>query len=196
MAKQTGKCFCSKCGQPHDVEYYASVDAQASPELKEKLLSGELFTWTCPHCGTLNLASYPFLYHDPQNQLMLVLTQASMNAEGLPEGYHGRIVRSVGELIEKIKIFDAGLDDVVVEMCKFITVKELGKQVELKFLKLDGADMEITFTYPENGNMEMIVTGLNVYEDCAGILSRNPQISESVRGLVCINSEWLRNFFE
>jgi len=189
--KRSEKAICTGCGHIHELESYPSINAAEEPELKARAINGELFTWSCPVCGCTNLASYPLLYHDPDEKLLLVLSAAPLNAESCPEGYVGRQVGTVGELIEKIKIFDAGLDDIVIEMCKYVTLQELGKQVELKFLKLDGADAEMTFTYPENGKMEMLSVGFNVYEDCAGILRRNPQLKEAACGLARIDRSWL-----
>lgn len=186
---------CSRCGAEHALDLPQSVNAAISPELKEKVRSGELFTWTCPHCGTANLLNVPFLYHDPAEHLMLVLSETPLRADGVPEGYTGRQVRSVGDLVEKIKIFDAGLDDLVIEMCKFVTCQELKKDVPLRFAGTDGADGEMTFTYPQDGQMELVAVGFNVYEDCAGILRRNPQIRESVQGLAVIDRAWLGRFF-
>ena len=188
-------CKCSRCGAEHSAEVLQSVNAATDPDLKEKVRSGALFTWTCPHCGTVNLLQFPFLYHDPAEHLMLVLTETPLGAEGLPEGYTGRQVRSVGDLLEKIKIFDAGLDDLVVEMCKYVTRQELKKEVPLRFAGTDGADGEMTFTYPEKGEMELVAVGFNVYEDCAGILRRNPSIRDSAAGLALIDQAWLSRFF-
>ena len=190
------KTACTKCGAEYSAEVPQSVNAATSPELKEQVRSGALFTWTCPHCGTANLLTVPFLYHDPAEHLMLVLTQAPLGAEGVPEGYIGRQVRSVGELIEKIKIFDAGLDDLVIELCKYVTCQELKKEVPLKFLRTDGADAEMTFAYPEGGEMQLVAVGFNTYEDCAGILARNPQVRASAAGLASIDRDWLRRYFE
>ena len=190
------KTACTKCGAEYSAEVPQSVNAATSPELKEQVRSGALFTWTCPHCGTANLLTVPFLYHDPAEHLMLVLSQAPLGAEGVPEGYIGRQVRSVGELIEKIKIFDAGLDDLVIELCKYVTCQELKKEVPLKFLRTDGADAEMTFAYPEGGEMQLVAVGFNTYEDCAGILARNPQVRASAAGLATIDRDWLRRFFE
>lgn len=188
--------YCSRCGAQHSAEVPQSVNAEASPELKEQVRSGALFTWNCPHCGTANLLKFPFLYHDPQEHLMLVLTDAAVNAEGVPDGYTGRLVRSAGELIEKINIFDAGLDDLAIEMCKYVTSKELNTDAPLKFLKIEGADSEMTFTYPEKGEMQLVAVGFNVYEDCAGILQRNPRIRDAAKGLVSIDRAWLARYFE
>ena len=174
---------CSRCGAEHSVSVPQSVNVATDPDLKEKVRSGELFTWACPHCGASNLLSVPFL------------SPAPLGAEGLQEGYTGRQVRTVGDLVEKIKIFDADLDDITIEMCKFVTCQELKKDVSLRFAGLNGADGEMTFTYPQDGQMELVAVGFNVYEDCAGILRRNPQIRESVQGLACIDQAWLSRYF-
>jgi hypothetical protein len=60
---------------------------------------------------------------------------------------------------------------------------------------VQGADSEMTFTYPENGEMQMIAVGFNVYEDCAGILTRNPSIKEAARTLCRVDSDWLSKYF-
>ena len=189
------KTTCSRCGTQFIAEVPQSVNAAVSSELKEQVRSGALFTRACPVCGTVNLLKFPFLYYDTDAHLMIVLSETPLSAEGLPEGYTGRLVRSVGDLVEKIKIFDAGLDDLVIEMCKFVTARELNKDVQLKFAGMDGADTEMTFTYPEKGEMQLIAVGFNVYEDCAGILRRNPHIRDAASGLVTVDQAWLAQFF-
>ena len=52
----------------------------------------------------------------------------------------------------------------------------------------------MTFTYPKGSDMEMIAVGFNVYEDCAGIVRRNPEMRRAAEGLVCIDREWLAQF--
>lgn len=184
---------CSRCGAQHEVETVAAVDAASMPELKEKILDGTMFTWECPSCGQMNLASWPMMYHDADARLLVVLTDAAMSAEDLPEGYTGRLVATPGEMIEKIKIHEAGLSDMVVELCKYVTCQEMEKDVDLRFLKMDGADGEITLAYPKDGRMEMLALGGNVYQDCAGILSRNPAVS--AHGLARVDQAWIKRFF-
>ena len=116
-----------------------------------------------------------------------------MSVEGL-EDVHGRLVGDVGSFIEKVKIFDAGLDDVPMEFCKFVTRQEMDKDVDLKFLRTDGADQDIILTYPEGGQMQMLSVGFNVYEDCCAIVGRNPVITESLKGLVKVDREWVEQF--
>lgn len=194
---------CPNCGKAFEVEAVAAINTERDPELKERLLSGELFIRECPHCGARTLAKFPLLYHDPSEKLMIWLSDGSADTEARMqaavtgndfEGYTGRIVDTPGALIEKVKIFDAGLDDISLEMAKFVTRKELGKDADLLFFGLDGADNEITLTYPEAGQMQMVRIGFNVYEDCAGILLRNPDIKKAATGLSRVNRQWIERF--
>ena len=181
----------------------ASINTEREPELKERLLGGGLFVRECPQCGAKNLVRFPLLYHDPAEKVMIWLSdgsadtearmQAAVNGEDFA-GYTGRIVDTPGQVIEKVKIFDAGLDDLALEMAKFVTRQELGKDVDLLFFSLDGADNEITLTYPEAGEMQLVRIGFNVYEDCAGILLRNPDIKKSATGLCRVNRGFVEGF--
>jgi len=197
---------CCGCNHSCPVTVYDSINVGKDPSLKEKVIDGELFTWTCPECGKINLIRYHSLYHDPQQKLMLWITDdievLTPTTEALvaqnPElkDYTCRFVSDPGSLIEKIKIFEAGLDDIAMEICKFVTLQELGKDVSLKFFKMDGADNEITLAYPENGQMEMVNIGFNVYEDSRGIVSRNSILTEKAKGFVKIDSLWLSNYLK
>lgn len=182
---------CRNCGRSSERPVYRHIDAVAEPELKAGVLSGELFLFTCPHCGFKSLVNSPVIYRD--EHLLVCLSDRSLAVEGL-EGLHGRLVSDVGSLIEKVKVFDAGLDDVPLELSKFVTRQELGKDVELKFLRLDGADNDIILTYPEGGQMQMLAIGFNVYEDCRAIVNRNPSMLDSLHGLVRVDRQWVEQF--
>lgn len=188
------RCICSKCGKAFEASVPTVVNISEDPELKSRVISGELFVASCPVCGAETVVRQPFLYLDPASRHLVLLTDAEVDDKDMDKSLTARKVSTVGELIEKVKIFDAGLDDVVLELCKFVTCRELEKDVELKFLKLDGADNEIIMTYPEKDHMEMLAIGFNVYEDCRGIVSRNPALSEAAKGLATINQAWLARF--
>ena len=83
---------------------------------------------------------------------------------------------------------------VPLEICKYVTRQELGKRVDLKFLRLEGADHDIIFTYPEGGQMQLLSVGFNVYEDCCAIVGRNPSLTAGLQGLVKIDREWVEQF--
>ena len=182
---------CSRCSHEYEAPVYRHIDAVAEPSLKEKVKNGSLFVRECPECGQRELVTSPVVYRDAR--LLLCLSDRKVSVEGL-EGLCGRLVGDVGSFIEKVKIFDAGLDDVPLEFCKFVTRQELGKDVDLKFLRTEGADQDIIFTYPEKGQMEMLAVGFNVYEDCCAIVGRNPVITEGLTGLVKVDREWAEQF--
>ncbi|MGP1621589.1 MAG: CpXC domain-containing protein [Candidatus Cryptobacteroides sp.] len=207
---------CSNCGEEHKVEVYSGINVQNEPQLKEKIKDGSLFMWECPHCGTRNLSVYQTLYHDPEQKLMIwllpdgALPPAQMEAvkkalqEQITEEYLSdyvfRRVKDVGSLIEKINISDTGLDDVVMEMCKYVTKMELARQnaskgdmiinSDFRFYKMSGADNTITLSYPFESSMLAVNIGFNVYEDCRGIVMRNPSL-KNIKGFDVVDSLWL-----
>lgn len=191
--------LCPSCGKSDDIKIYSSINVREDPDLKEKVSDGSLFVWTCPTCGHRTLLRYPVLYHDPESRLMIWLTydkyaesQAKKVFDGMDSlnDYTGRLVGDVGSLIEKVHIFDCGLNDLAVEMCKYVIRQEKGSDLSLKFIRMDGAEGDLIFTYPKDGQMEMLAVGLNVYEDCVGILKRNPDVESLSKGLVRIDEEW------
>lgn len=219
-AKANG--VCSKCGQTTEITVYKSINTADNPELKEKVKNGALFLWECPHCGTVNLARYETLYHDPQKKLMLWLVpdgkisetqmQAITNHTKAMGGYTLRLVRDMGELMEKVLIFDSGLDDVVIELCKWVTKREMtstsGKETKLEekqnndeisastfhFYKVEGEGdgRLIILSYASKGQMVGLKIGWNVYEDCEGIIERNPAVRPG-EGFVRVDAKWIES---
>ena len=209
------RATCRQCGEENKINVYGGINVGEQPELKAAVLDGSAFVWTCPHCGTQNLLQYQTLYHDPAGKLMVWLTRGSgelekqvssaySKLEGLDD-YTLRFVDDAGSLIEKIKIFDAGLDDRTMEMTKYVTKMELCEQRKersedilaagFKFLAMSGADNEITLAYPLDGQMQMTVIGFNVYEDCRGIIKRNPELAREDSGFMKIDSSWVARYF-
>ena len=205
---------CSKCGQQHKVIIYKSINTADNPELKAKVADGSLFLWECPHCGQMNLARYETLYHDPAGKLMVwhipagEISEAQMQAITMHTkamgGYTLRRVNDMGTLMEKVLVAESGLDDIVLEMCKYVTKLEmLQKSVSAEqredfmasvfhFYRSEGEGdgRVLTFMYALDGQMLGVNIGWNVYQDCAGILERNPQIKPA-DGFAEIDADWL-----
>ncbi len=206
---------CPHCGELSKVQIYDSINASSSPELKAAVMDGSAFLWECPHCGKQNLIRSQLLYHDPEAKLMFWLTLGDDDLEARAQEMYERVaelsdyvlrfVDEPGELIEKVKIFDAGFDDAAMELCKHLTRLELiGNSQELaqklslapfRFLRVDGSDHHIQFAYPLDAQMQVAEVGFNVYEDSAGILRRNPQLTESLKGFCRVNSDWINTRF-
>ena len=198
---------CNHCHQQTEVQTLQSINVALDPALKTRVKDGSLFVWECPYCGTRNLALYQTLYHDPDARLMVWLLPgdapppaAVSEAVASLEGYTLRLVREAGDLIEKVNIHDALLDDVIVEMCKWVTRRELAQKTPsalnapLRFLRTEGADNDLVFALPLDGQMQVLNVGLNVYEDARGILLRNPAIHPDP-GFAEVNAAWLDRYF-
>ena len=192
MAMLTAHHFqCPACGTRFDLQRQDLINIRLNPELKSAVVSGELFLQECPQCGRRHLVTWPMVYLDPEEKLLLMLSDKPLVLSET-EGYTARLVSRPGDMIEKVKIFDAGLDDKAVELCKYVTKQDAGKmEADLRFLRLDGADNELVFTYPSDGQMELLAVGFNVYEDCRGILARNPAVAGRARGLAVIDEAWV-----
>lgn len=46
--------ICKKCSKKFDVDTYHSVNVTLNPELRDKVLSGEIYKFICPHCHHIN----------------------------------------------------------------------------------------------------------------------------------------------
>lgn len=198
---------CRICGKPFEITAPAeAVNVAENPALKEKITDGSLFFANCPHCGNVNLVSFRLLYHDPDQNLMLWLIPEGSIAQEEKEKLEGamtalwtslkenlkdytlRRVADPGSLIEKIRIFDFGLEDAAIEMCKYITKMEMSQEekdpakadaladAQLRFRSLEGADNELEFVFSLDGAMHSVKAGFSVYEDCRAILGRNPDM--------------------
>ena len=191
---------CSKCHKQTEIDIRQSINVALDPELKARVKDGSLF-------GARNLAKYQTLYHDPDSKLMVWLLpgeeqppKAVEEAVKELEGYTLRRVKDVGELIEKVNIHDAGLEDTVLEMCKWVTRRELAAKnpasatAALKFLRMEGADNELVMAFPLDGQMQVVNVGFNVYEDARGILLRNPAVKPAP-GFAEVNAAWIDQFF-
>lgn len=196
--KTSALSACSKCAHKHKITMYKSINVSTDPELKEKVASGELFLWECPECGTINLVAYDCLYHDPDQKFMVW-----MLPEGEPEGrekeaifnqaramgdYKLRIVSNAGELMEKVIIFEAGLSDRVMEIVKYVAAKEMPGVENLHFYRMQ--DDTMVFSGVKDGKMDGFGVGINVYEDCSGIISRTPSLGEE-NGFAAIDAAWV-----
>lgn len=118
---------CPGCGAEGRFVAWGSLNVTLNPERKQELVSGELTRFVCPNCGQSGQVVYPLLYHDMAKHLMIWLVPSGdeLPPGDLPFGemmrdYDLRLVATLNELVEKILIFDAGLDDRIVECFKLV----------------------------------------------------------------------------
>lgn len=131
---------CPICKQDHNAKLWRRIDVAAEKDAKKKLLKGEFFDFICPDCGYVSELHYGSLYVDRGIRELIYLAEekeaepaaaekaAEAAAEDLPFWKQGdsllRIVHSAEELREKLLIFDNGLDDRLVEICKGISLSQ------------------------------------------------------------------------
>ncbi len=86
-----------------------SINVTLDPKMKEKVMDGSLFLWTCSKCGTTFRVPYPFLYHDMEHRFMV---------EFFPEK------NSLVALAEFIRVKENNLDMKVINVIALKCMKE------------------------------------------------------------------------
>ena len=124
---------CPFCHQDVPFILHHSINVGIHPEHKAKVLDSTLFRYQCPHCKQTDEVCYPTLYHDPENEIMIQVLwreedfgqQMDKELQSLIEvmgqkNYRRREVFGYRELMEKIRVFDDGLDDFAIALLKTI----------------------------------------------------------------------------
>ena len=162
---------CPVCGQKSEYMIWDSINTTLDPDMKEKVLNGEAFKFTCPNCNSETNVDYGTLYHQMEDRIMIFYANSDENEKEildvlnhsgnsavekmmngmLEDNYLIRLVRSQNSLREKIQIFDAGLDDRLIEISKIFIWAMYNeenpdsKNVELFYYKKDGEDCLVIF---------------------------------------------------
>ena len=192
---------CPGCNTESPFTIYRSLNVTLNPDEKQSLLAGELFRFRCPKCGAATQVVYPMLYHDMQQQFMIWMIPDDGSGDapppeppgpGLPSGgvmsgYKTRSVNSVNELLEKVLIFDANLDDVTLEMIKIVIAFQAEaagqpKDAKIHFSQLqrdaNGAEQLVFAIVTPQGVKAAAIPREPMYPNCAAaaaeMQSRHP----------------------
>jgi hypothetical protein len=191
---------CDVCGTTQTVTTWDAVNATVNPDLKARLLDGELNKFVCGTCGWSTGIVYPMLYHDMPSRLMVWLQPSSANPEkvSLPMGsfiaeYTLRLVDSRNDLVEKVLLLDEGLDDRVMEFLKLSLRTAAGGPGGHGGALLFAGPAENQSGQPgfkllhvEAGEGEPIFVGRAEYEEAAKSLEKTLLPKDAERG------RWLR----
>lgn len=194
---------CPRCKDRGIMHEYPVIDVQESPQLKDKILDGSLFSYTCRSCGYTTLVAYDCLYVDESQHLLIHLVEQGDNstaekAEAKYSGYTIRRVRDPNELMEKILIFDAGLDDRAVELQKHLLIDQIQKEKpDLKVHALyfspedDGYQFAVLSDQGFEGSIPM---ERNLYEQIRSQVL--PELNETISKYPFINQGWAQLVFD
>jgi len=120
--------ICPECGHEQEIHVIPSVNVTTDPDMKEKVLSGEIFLFTCEKCGFSGFAGFPFIYEDketnggfliylePDCEDRVVGIDGDIADQVLLQNITMRLVTTINELKEKIFIFESGLDKICDEI--------------------------------------------------------------------------------
>ena len=137
--QKTYSIRCPKCQHDQTVELYESINVQASPDLKKLLMANQLNAVTCEQCALTFRVDKPLLYHDPKRRFMIYQIPIQGNAVEAGEREFteslGRLssvipkdiqapdvslVFSRTEMVERIFLRDAGLNERIIEYIKYM----------------------------------------------------------------------------
>lgn len=212
-ASYIDKIICPECGREGTFTYWSTINTMQEKVMRKMVRTGSAFMYTCPECGKTTIVDYPFIYHQMEDQMMIYYAKEDKVDEAEKyfakqeetfeelkvggEVYLNRIVTSLDEFLEKLKIFDADMDDRIVEIVKIIYAQLIMQQnPEAKF-------DNIFFTYGPEGQklLSFMVDGAaalsielsaDVYESIENqYAGKIPALRHSEP---LVNREWAINF--
>jgi hypothetical protein len=139
---------CPQCDAAQAVELYEAANVHTDPQLREDILSNRLNAVTCDSCNFTFRVDKPLLYHDPDRGFMVNLVPGTEEAladrqeqfsewireltASIPSGIvvpSVHLVLSRVELVERIFLLEAGLNERVVEYVKYLVYTRNEKQL-------------------------------------------------------------------
>lgn len=133
---------CPHCKQFKSNAAWRLFNGVSDAQLKKLIFEARIFRGRCLKCQKIHPIYYDMVYFDFTNQpVMLYLKHPKSKLEyqinEIPKNYFDELkaefvyrkVEEVVELVEKIRIFEDGLDDIEVEFAKHMLGVELGMDV-------------------------------------------------------------------
>lgn len=203
---------CISCGKESPYRCWDMIDPMFDQSIKDKVLSGEIFTFACPECGFQRRVTYDCIYQEMGRGIYIHLVTSedsymqAVNLYADRDEHSGtvlaseiiRIVLSQNQLAEKIRIFDEGLDDRVIEIIKAYYLSELYRQSpdfeadEVLFYKNEKGEYEIAFL-SKDGNHRTVTFNKQLYDDIYQDIGRKlPPMNQEIEVDMEIAMEYLK----
>lgn len=164
MLNTVKKIKCPSCGAEQEVTVWESINVSEAPDLKADILSRKVNIFECHECASMALVPAMLLYTDEEKKLMIyfapckadekkkVYSELAENTKDeikALDKYNLRFVTEYNDLMEKILIFDSGLDDKAVEFLKMLVLMQEPEKAEFR---------KAMYGKTENGYIELMIT--------------------------------------
>lgn len=164
--KRTYNLTCRGCGTSFPAELYESINVEVQPELKEQLMGNQLNMVECPKCQARFRVDKPLLYSDPPRRLLIYWLPVDNGSHGEGEEQFSAWMRDLGtmmpdnvrqpdvhlvfsrtEMVERIFLAEAGLNERIIEYLKYSIFSKNMKKVppESKALLFNAQDSTEAF---------------------------------------------------
>ena len=199
------------CGEMAKAEIYTSVNATTDRGLRDRVLDGSLFVWSCPSCGYSARLTYPILYNDMKNRFMVYLIpkidRFRLCDSELEEKYANlrnitkRVAPDFNSFKEKIFILESGLDDMAVELTKVAISQTVSKKLDgekvyegyLSMYDRESNTMGFTYFTGEDRRPYVQTARLEIYGKSKEIVEQFAVKDRKLKGFIKIDGEWAEN---
>ncbi len=210
---------CEKCGNEQNVNIFPCIDFSKNPEYYALVKDLSIFKVKCEKCGIEKIIQFDTLLIDEAHKYFIYLLsdrsfynkfkykityfiETELNKEDKYDldTYKTRIVTSPNDLVEKMSIFEFGLDDEVIELIKCgIYDKNIIDRVVYDCLYFDGmqnADLEFVAFSSKTSSKEpkKLVVQFGFYnkivDDLSNFKNRHHDRFE------IIDEDWIRSKFD
>ena len=133
---------CGICHEKFEPVIHETFNLDEDPELAKRACDLSIFAQRCPHCHGMTNVPYPTtLIHlskrylirftfDRNEAMALSRARKSLLGGANAEGVRQRVVCSVPAFLEKVRLFNQGLDDNIVEAMKLVLLSGIeGKEI-------------------------------------------------------------------
>lgn len=191
------------CGNALTVQLADSINANRSPEARERILRGELHRASCPACGRTFTVEKPFYYTDLGRNVLFKVSPRGERHEwkarsrelenassfvptelGQTQERTLRVVFGMDELREKLVAQDAKIDDWTVEALKVLLVYEhpfllRRARLRLVFDRVTETDLEFVASYEHSPQRYRLQMPRRILSDYASTV---PRLKSWLRG--------------
>ena len=205
---------CPECGEEIEFTLWASINTEIDFAIND-IISGKLFDVECKSCGHTTRVDYPMLFNDMIHHVMISYerpgekqsddSRDSINvfSEFMSSFYKNgiRIVDSQNKLREKVSIFNAGLDDHVIEIYKYsLIVMFLHQNPEVKLSRsayyCHSEDEPQFQLIAEDGNNYFAPFDEDLYEKIEAAYSESRTDAGDDGNSAVVDYEWAQKYIE